>query len=243
MRCTGATRTCGARGARGEGEHGVNDGVGKQEVGRGRQGVGGRRRRPRGRAAGDPGTRGTADPRNPGSGRSSSRASSSIARGTRSSATRRDRSTRRTCAGFLVRPRVVQGLARRSTPRTWTSSSRAWRAGCVRRYVLRPRPGRRRCMSSLCRRGGRGVERTRRTRRTRSRPSPRGASRGSAQRATLVVAGSGKAAETAKRAGLANVVDVAPTLEALLEGSGAGAGSVGFFFSTRRSAALVPSRR
>ena len=58
------------------------------------------------------------------------------------------------------------------------------------------------------------------------------------QRATLVVAGSEKAAETAKRAGLANVVDVAPTLEALLEGSGAGAGSgSGSSSSTRRSAA------
>ena len=58
------------------------------------------------------------------------------------------------------------------------------------------------------------------------------------QRATLVVAGSEKAAETAKRAGLANVVDVAPTLEEVLEGSGAGAGSgSGSSSSTRRSAA------
>ena len=60
------------------------------------------------------------------------------------------------------------------------------------------------------------------------------------QRATLVVAGSALAAETAKHAGLANVVDVAPTLEALLEGSGAGSGSgsgSGSSSSTRRSAA------
>ena len=135
-------------------KHGVNDGVvGSKKWVEGARGVwAGAATATARKGGGGPGDPGHCRPRNPGSGRSSSRASSSIARGTRSSATRRDRSTRAYVArGFVERtesrlPRtrgdasaaanvdvILEGLARRVCS---TLASSALDPGAPEVYVV-----------------------------------------------------------------------------------------------------------